>query len=828
AAPGQETTTVSLRDVFLYYTITNTGNGFDTFELVLENLGGDDYDLSNISIYIDENGDGVIDPGDQTYDGLSPPGLAMDETKSLIVKGIVTTAATSGTVLVNLRAASNGDPTKTDINNVARINIVVDGYIASIKSADTGSVPPGGLITFTVLTQNQGSERVGGIDITNTDFDENGVAGTLRGVLIRDEIPANTTYVQSSFSTPIVPAEATPVFAGANGLWVTDSTVPAVVEDVGLFFPAPGASTPLSIDQEVLLSFDVLVDPAASNITVENTAYVDYSNNSGDMVEETNKVLVDVEFVADVIADDTDDFGASTGTGLATDPDDLMSSQIAISGHWETFTNEVWNMGNGAERVEVSYDPALSSLVAWDYGTDDWELTSTPIPAAIIISFYNTDGTILEDTDNDGTLDSGLLAPGERFEFLSKIFFPLGNRSQDVYMAIVGTSSMDPSESDLTFNHIFEVMPALMNIEVETSIGIPTPLGLVTERLTNVFLNVYEYDTAGTLTNTIPAYANSVGNVVAIDPSVISIPLYERLQDGDPIAGTGYSYRIALRDDYNNYTHYLTPHIYRYDFDQVSNPGDTFTRGEISVYVDPDGTIVLVTPLDPSGYVYDGNTGAKVDGACVVLYRCTDGAACNAYEEVAAPVFPSGSMDIYPDGLTGEENPQVTGPTNASGGDVGKGVGAFGFKFWNFDVLNSGWYFVETDFDCGLPGSDPSLALNYSPVRLDSSAIWIATAPATPYAGQKFYIDDTAATFQGITRMIIPLAVAGVEDLVVSKSIDESAVTVGDIMRFTVTVTNINDTEIVYGVTGSDIMPKEARYKTGSMKVDGVKVNPTI
>lgn len=47
--------------VSLPHTLTNLGNGSDTFTLNLTNQGGDDFEFSNIAIYLDANKDGIPD-----------------------------------------------------------------------------------------------------------------------------------------------------------------------------------------------------------------------------------------------------------------------------------------------------------------------------------------------------------------------------------------------------------------------------------------------------------------------------------------------------------------------------------------------------------------------------------------------------------------------------------------------------------------------------------------------------------------------------------------------------------------------------------------------
>ena len=62
-APGQTVTVGAGKTAQFFYTVTNQGNIKDTITLTLDQAGDDDdFDLENIRIYLDENGNGTLDP----------------------------------------------------------------------------------------------------------------------------------------------------------------------------------------------------------------------------------------------------------------------------------------------------------------------------------------------------------------------------------------------------------------------------------------------------------------------------------------------------------------------------------------------------------------------------------------------------------------------------------------------------------------------------------------------------------------------------------------------------------------------------------------------
>ncbi len=78
--------------VSLSHTLTNTGNGTDSYTLALSQLTGDDFDLNNIRILIDANKDGV--PDNNTP--ITSVSLAPGESVGLIILSSVPISQTNG------------------------------------------------------------------------------------------------------------------------------------------------------------------------------------------------------------------------------------------------------------------------------------------------------------------------------------------------------------------------------------------------------------------------------------------------------------------------------------------------------------------------------------------------------------------------------------------------------------------------------------------------------------------------------------------------------------------------------------------------------------
>lgn len=202
-APGATNQVVVMR-------VTNTGNGSETFRLVLNSvLPGDDFDPtpSSPAIYFDSDGNGVVSAGDTPYvAGTNDPTLAPDAFVRLLVlnnigaalangaRGFTRLTAESLTGIGNPGTVFNGQGTGgTDavVGTTGADSFAVGTYLVSDISVtanktavvtDTfgGSRPlPGATIAYQIIVTATGS-------------------GTATSSVFSDAIPANTTYVPAS------------------------------------------------------------------------------------------------------------------------------------------------------------------------------------------------------------------------------------------------------------------------------------------------------------------------------------------------------------------------------------------------------------------------------------------------------------------------------------------------------------------------------------------------------------------------------------------------------------------------------------------------------
>lgn len=188
----------------LTFTVTNTGNGSEAFELTARNtLAGDNFDPTAFAIYLDD-GDGVYEPGiDQAYvPGAGDPVIAADGSITVFVVSTIgagavdntragidlVAEAVTGTGTAGTTFAGAGSGGGDAVVGTSGADGFDDGYykvsaatVSFVKSqlvADPfggSTTVPGSTITYTLVATVNGS-------------------GTLTSLAIADAIPAGTTY----------------------------------------------------------------------------------------------------------------------------------------------------------------------------------------------------------------------------------------------------------------------------------------------------------------------------------------------------------------------------------------------------------------------------------------------------------------------------------------------------------------------------------------------------------------------------------------------------------------------------------------------------------
>ncbi|HEX9964397.1 MAG TPA: DUF11 domain-containing protein [Allosphingosinicella sp.] len=195
----------------LKFTVTNGGNGAESFTLAaIANGGGDDFDPTSASIVLDANGNGAYDAGvDTVYtSGGNDPEIQPDQSITVFVLSTIPAAAGDGQRgridLTAVAKTGSGAP-GTSFAGLGQGggNAVVgatgadsedDGYyrvakasVSFVKSAAVAdafggtAATPGSTVTYTLAATVSGS-------------------GSLANVRVGDTVPAGTTYQAGSLT----------------------------------------------------------------------------------------------------------------------------------------------------------------------------------------------------------------------------------------------------------------------------------------------------------------------------------------------------------------------------------------------------------------------------------------------------------------------------------------------------------------------------------------------------------------------------------------------------------------------------------------------------
>ena len=245
----------------LVFTLTNTGNGTEAFDLTAlsASVVGDDFDptLATPAIYFDTDNSGDFSAADVAHSpGVNDPVLAADASVRLIVVNDIPNTAVNGNrgrSQLTAAAASGSDVPGTSLG------LVGDGGVEAVAGTTGGDAVLFGeyliadvLLTAvksqTILDQFSGARPLPGARISYQIVVTTSGSGTAAATSFSDLIPPNTTYVAGSLEL--------------NGAALSDTAD----ADAGTFVSAPapqvrvtlgdlsGASGPQTIEFAVTIN----------------------------------------------------------------------------------------------------------------------------------------------------------------------------------------------------------------------------------------------------------------------------------------------------------------------------------------------------------------------------------------------------------------------------------------------------------------------------------------------------------------------------------------------------------------------------------------------
>lgn len=379
---------VSLGGFVTYpHTLTNTGNGTDSFNLSTSNSGT--FSFLSVAIYADINGDGVPD---STTPITGTGSLAAGGTFNFVVVGVVPPTAVAGNTNSLVVTAGSAFSPATIVTNTDTTTVSGNAVINVTKAIDLSSGLAGsGPRTFTLTYTNTGNS-------------------TATNLIITDVIPAGMTYVAG-----------TGRWSGTGATVLTDASnsdnQSGMVYDfgitVGTRVTAVIASVPAGASG--ILSFQVNINsglaPGANAVTL-NTAQFSYNDGASTIpASPTNAV----QFVVTSV-------GAVTVTGATV--------ASATQGSTVSFSNLITNTGNGTDSFDIT-------------------LGTSTFPAGTTFMLYRADGvTPLVDSNGNGMPDTGPLASGASVTVVLKATLTASASGIGPFnVSKIATSRLDPTKT---------------------------------------------------------------------------------------------------------------------------------------------------------------------------------------------------------------------------------------------------------------------------------------------------------------------------------------------------------------------------------------------
>ncbi|MEG2268524.1 MAG: hypothetical protein RSC68_29875, partial [Acinetobacter sp.] len=322
----------------LSHVLTNTGNGTDEFELGLLNVAGDNFDFTNIAIYLDANKDGV--PDNNTNLMNQKVSLNAGESVGLVVVGTTSTLATVNQIgNLELSATSKEAVTNKTIKNTDSVKIVTGASFAVTKSASVSVVDTRNTaqaVTYQLNYVNKGNS-----------------ADTL---IIEDTLDASLTFDPTRHSITV---SGTVLSASStdNAYYAWDSSTKKLTITI----------KNVAANTSGIVKFAAEVKQGTAAGIVPNTAMFDAdgpTTNGAIPDQPTNRTDITVQsFYTGVINDNKTDTYSDTQKDISVSTKDDLITTTAVQGSPILFgasslTEDIWihNLGNVTETYNIEVD----------------------------------------------------------------------------------------------------------------------------------------------------------------------------------------------------------------------------------------------------------------------------------------------------------------------------------------------------------------------------------------------------------------------------------------------------------------------------------------
>jgi len=444
--------------VYLAHSLSNQGNGEDTYELTLSvnnTQVSASETFSSLKLYLDSNNNGQPDAGESVL--LSTAGnttvtLSAGDTANLVIAAQVQTIATAGDTYGLTLLAEAQEGTGSAVNDS-----VTDLTTSQGSDGQNGTVEDRLTITndAVLVVQKEATTLPEVTDEATLDLDINGDGDKNDNVsLVKYQV--NITNVGNGKATNVAFLDATPLPDALTFLGTGVATYAPTVSGLSTFDGDVLLEAHADITDEGSIGFDINgnvnqtdVGEAALSLDVNGNGSTTDSNIEGMAAFDAELqpgVVVQMVFYAAYVADPEYD-GGVVGTSLAAETSILNTSRVCADNDnnnskvgecfvvsnttntlshtvveanisdWGTATSPFFDedgQANGVSEQTDAYpgETLLYHLLIGNHGnaTDVYDLTveNDAFPTGSVITFYQTSGSAaLLDTNQNGTVDSG-------------------------------------------------------------------------------------------------------------------------------------------------------------------------------------------------------------------------------------------------------------------------------------------------------------------------------------------------------------------------------------------------------------------------------------
>ena len=292
--------------VYYPHTLTNTGNGTDTFNLTTSNTGA--FSMASVQIFADNGSGSPTGPAITSTGALAAGALF----KYIVVATLPGTATATQTNTITVTGTSVFDNTKTQ-SNTDVTTATTNAVVTLTKSASVSSGAAGTAITYTLTYTNTGNS-------------------TATAVAITDVLPAGLTYTAGSARWSVTGATALSDSGGSSGSAPNTLTSSYTLGTKTLLVTL----NQVTAGQSGTISFGVTVAGGTAPGVLNNTATTSYNNGAATVTGSSNTVPFTVLQTA-----------AVTLTGATV-------AGPAAPGSTVSFTNTVTNTGNGSDTFNIT------------------------------------------------------------------------------------------------------------------------------------------------------------------------------------------------------------------------------------------------------------------------------------------------------------------------------------------------------------------------------------------------------------------------------------------------------------------------------------------